>query len=290
MFGLHLGLQTNTVFGPSFVGALDSYMTNLDAAWSVARRLLTSYTGALIRVRRSSDNTEQDIGYAADGSLDTTALLAFVGANNGFVTRIYAQSSGKDFVNTTAASQPRIVNAGSLVTIGSNNKPAIEVVTANVQCMSTSAFTTVTGSSLTMAAYMRLISTASGSRLVSTCATGNSDSSGTGGWLPSYETNPGIASFDGTDRASLTLSLPRNLAFAGTCQSTGHILRRNGSSNTSTFTPTANDYNHYLLWCYSTSTALCKAGSEFAEAAVWTANRDADMTAWISNLETFYGT
>jgi hypothetical protein len=101
--------------GPSasFAGPLDAFTADLAGSWSVARRLLTSYTGALLRVRRSSDNTEQDIGFASDGSLDTAALLSFCGANSGFVRTAYDQSgAARNFEQSTAGNQPRIVNAG----------------------------------------------------------------------------------------------------------------------------------------------------------------------------------
>jgi hypothetical protein len=74
-------------------------------------------------VRRSSDNAEQDIGFSA-GELDQTALLAFVGLGNGFVTVWYDQSGfGRNAAQTTPANQPRIVNAGVVET--QNGKPAI---------------------------------------------------------------------------------------------------------------------------------------------------------------------
>jgi hypothetical protein len=63
-------------------------------------------------VRRSSDNAEQDIGFTGNG-LDSASLLAFVGANSGYVTKFYDQSgNGKDLIQTTASKQYRIVNAG----------------------------------------------------------------------------------------------------------------------------------------------------------------------------------
>ena len=72
-----------------------------------------------MRVRRSSDNAEQDFSAAviadANGNrtLDTASLLTFCGAGNGFVTTWYDQSgNGRHAVQTTAANQPRIVNAG----------------------------------------------------------------------------------------------------------------------------------------------------------------------------------
>jgi len=81
------------------------------AAYSV-RKLSSSYTGAALRVRRSSDNTEQDIGFSGL-DLDTTALSSFVGAGSGFVTKWYDQSGNGNTGNQTiAAQQPRIVNSG----------------------------------------------------------------------------------------------------------------------------------------------------------------------------------
>jgi hypothetical protein len=60
--------------------ALDILSTASAAAYSL-RKLRTAYTGPAIRVRRDSDNAEQDIGFTASGDLDTTALLAFGGEN-----------------------------------------------------------------------------------------------------------------------------------------------------------------------------------------------------------------
>jgi hypothetical protein len=109
---------------PSFTGLLDTY-SGAAAAYSAARRLSSTYTGALIRVRRSSDNTEQDIGYNGSNVLDEAALTSFVGSgNNGFVTTWYDQSgNSKNTTQATAINQPRIVNAGSIDLV--NTKPAI---------------------------------------------------------------------------------------------------------------------------------------------------------------------
>ena len=61
----------------AFVGALDDYTANLSAAWSVARRLLGSYSGALLRVRRSSDDAEEDIGADSFGLMCVVAETLF---------------------------------------------------------------------------------------------------------------------------------------------------------------------------------------------------------------------
>ena len=104
----------------AFIGPLDAYASGLAAAWSVSRRLLATYTGPLFRVRRSSDSTEQDINATALGTVDTTALLAFCGAGSGFIRTVYDQKTGTalNLDQTTALSQPRIVNAGSVELYG----------------------------------------------------------------------------------------------------------------------------------------------------------------------------
>jgi hypothetical protein len=89
------------------------------------RKLRTAYSGYAIRVRRSNDNTEQDIGFDSNNNLNESALTTFVGANNGFVVTWYDQSgNAKDATNATAANQPQIVSSGSVIKI--NNKPSLQ--------------------------------------------------------------------------------------------------------------------------------------------------------------------
>ena len=100
---------------------LDDY-PGASVAYSL-RKLRTAYSGNAIRVRRSSDNAEQNIGFVSN-VLDTASLLTFVGANNGFVTTWYDQSgNSKNATNATAINQPRIVNLGVLDVV--NGKPAV---------------------------------------------------------------------------------------------------------------------------------------------------------------------
>ncbi|HOS46353.1 MAG TPA: arabinofuranosidase catalytic domain-containing protein [Paludibacter sp.] len=91
--------------------------------WSL-RLVNSNYKGYCIRVRRSSDDAEKDIGFSG-GVLDTTTLLAFCGAGDGFVVTWYDQSDsrGENFQQITAASQPQIVSAGSVLL--ENGKPTL---------------------------------------------------------------------------------------------------------------------------------------------------------------------
>jgi hypothetical protein len=112
------------------VGLLDSY-PNAAAAYSL-RKLRAAYTGSAIRVRRSSDNTETNIGFTALGNLDESALTSFCSSTNGFVTTWYDQSvNGYDATQTTAANQPQIVNNGSILL--DNGKPTIKFDGTNDQ-------------------------------------------------------------------------------------------------------------------------------------------------------------
>lgn len=104
---------------PSASYLLDTYSS--EGGYSI--RKISSTATNCIRVRRSSDNAEQDIGFVGN-DLDTASLLSFVGGSSGFVTTWYDQSgNSRDAVNATAATQPRIVNSGVLET--KNTKPAI---------------------------------------------------------------------------------------------------------------------------------------------------------------------
>lgn len=95
---------------------LDTY-TGAAAAYSL-RKLRTAYAGACIRVRRSTDNTEQDVGFVGN-AVDTAGLLSFCGASDGFVTTWYDQSgNGVNATKGTTTLQPQIVAAGVLQTDG----------------------------------------------------------------------------------------------------------------------------------------------------------------------------
>jgi hypothetical protein len=99
---------------------LDAY-PGAAAAYSL-RQLSWAYGDPVVRVRRSSDSVEADFTatQVADGS-----LVTWVGAgNNGFVQTWYDQTkAGNHAIQTDAALQPRVVNAGSLVT--HENKPGV---------------------------------------------------------------------------------------------------------------------------------------------------------------------
>jgi hypothetical protein len=90
------------------------------AAYSV--RKLASEATASFRVKRISDNTEQDIGFDSSGNLDTGSLFTFVGAGTARITDWYDQSGNGNHTTLAYGNGAELVTAGSLIT--SNGKPA----------------------------------------------------------------------------------------------------------------------------------------------------------------------
>lgn len=104
------------------VPVLDLLSASNYSAYST-RLMRAAYTGKSLRVRRSSDNTEQDIGFLTNGNLDTAALTTFVGANSAYVVTWYDQTgNGVNITQASSSLQPRLVNAGSIEM--SNGRPA----------------------------------------------------------------------------------------------------------------------------------------------------------------------
>lgn len=98
-----------------------------------------SWTGALIKARRSSDNAEADFYQGATaGTLNTTRggggtdIATWAGAGNAFGTTWYDQSgSGRNHTQTTAAFQPKIVATGALIT--KNGLPSFQFGSAGIE-------------------------------------------------------------------------------------------------------------------------------------------------------------
>lgn len=101
-------------FGAAYAPLLLDTYTGAAAAYSL-RQLRTGVTN-IVRVRRSSDNTEQD--FTAAQITDGT-LTAFCGAGDGFVRTWYDQSGNAFHAgNGDTTKQPKLVSNGSLLTRG----------------------------------------------------------------------------------------------------------------------------------------------------------------------------
>ena len=107
--------------------------------FAFSMRLLSStYAGACMSVRRSSDNAVQSIGFNATGDLDVASLLAFVGTANGTVQVWFDQSgNSNNAIQTNATNQPLIVTSGvvntdngrATITFGASNSTYLFIPT-----------------------------------------------------------------------------------------------------------------------------------------------------------------
>lgn len=86
------------------------------------RKVATSYRGPCMRVRRTSDNREEDIGFVQT-DLDWESLLTFASGFDCFVSAWYDQSGqGRHATQTDPLLQPQIVRNGKVVMDTNSNQ------------------------------------------------------------------------------------------------------------------------------------------------------------------------
>ena len=103
---------------------LDTY-TGAAAAYSV-RKLDKDYTGNCMRIRRSSDQATQDIGFDSNGDLDQGAIQSFCTGADCYVTIWYDQSGNSNNASQSGANnQPQIYDRLGAAVVTENGKPAL---------------------------------------------------------------------------------------------------------------------------------------------------------------------
>jgi len=106
---------TKAYLGSTEVLSASSFITGATVAYSL--RKLSNAVSNVVRVRRSSDNAEQDFTAA---QVSNGTLESFCGVGDGFVVTWYDQSGnvGNDAVQPTTTAQPKIVASGALIAGG----------------------------------------------------------------------------------------------------------------------------------------------------------------------------
>lgn len=148
-------------------------------------RMVSSYVGACVKVRRSSDNAEADIGFLIDGRLDTVSLLQHCGSGDGFVRTWYDQSgNARHLQQSTTTKQFQIVSSGALVTL--NGKPSMDVVAANSQNMLTASSFDLTGTTSAVLSAVFSADTISGTVLCDHSSGANYTTGGFGVFIGNF--------------------------------------------------------------------------------------------------------
>jgi hypothetical protein len=271
-----------------FVGALDDYASGLAGLWSVSRRLLASYTGALVRVRRSGDNAESDFASLANGDLDVTSMVAWVvaggGTQDGFVKTIYDQSGNSRDQNQASASRQRIiVQSGSAITL--NGKAAIEATAVDTQGYITDTFTAYTDAAIS--AFVRgSIATVVQNRMISVTLDNGIDFAppSRGALITSY--GPGNRLLSYRDAfVSFCNFAALNTQFVASNIYTGTTCKINsGSDNSSAAFSAAFNVNQICVAGHTSTSYAAQIGDKWAEAAIYFTNKDSDDAAIRSAL------
>jgi hypothetical protein len=292
MIGIGLNIANRVMGGggAAFVGLLDSY-PNASGAYSM-RRLRGGYTGSAIRVRRSSDNTEQNIGFDGSGNLDTTALTSFCSGTDGYVTTWYDQSgNARNATQTTAANQPQIVSSGNVIT--TNGKPAAQFDGTNDNL--------VYNSNIFLGAQSRTIlsvykpNNATGTFTYSMF--GQSQFAGSGGTYSVLQSRTAFVTGD-PYFAGFAADLGNGLTTPNTSQklaqfnyngTTGYLYKNNALITSANITLNATTSG---ITCIGQT--LSGGGGEFAmaniqECIAWTSNQEANTSGISTNINSYYG-
>lgn len=277
---LGLGVNRSSSQEPSVVargGAsylLDDY-SGAAAAYSL-RQLSSSYSGNAVKVRRSSDNTETDIGFVG-GELDTASLSSFAGAGDAFVVSWFDQSgNSKNATQATTANQPKIYDSVTGV-ITENGKPTVQfdgtddVLTCTIP----------TNQVATMTAFSVHHITANKGYIY--------------GWFNSSSNKANVISYEGTPAkyrfgwaASLIgVDTGSQLLFAGRQDGTSGLMNINGASQGS-FTI---DATRYWDNAFSIGKTIWSSSPEIniSEYVMYhTAQSNGNISNIESNINTFY--
>lgn len=103
-----------TTFGVAAFAGIGDVVSGAIAYWSSGRAYSNATKGGnLIRVRRNSDNAEQDFVSLSTGALDSASLTTFLAATTGADVTWYNQISSNHITQATAGQQP-VVNLSGL--------------------------------------------------------------------------------------------------------------------------------------------------------------------------------
>ena len=261
---------------------LDTY-SGAAAAYSL-RKLSATYTGSAIRVRRASDNTEQDIGFVSN-ELDTSALTTFCSGTDGFVETWYDQSgNANDATQATAADQPQIVSSGSVIL--DNGKPALEF--DGTRQMETSWNLTILSESIFVVGLFRNANSAF-TRMIE--QTNNTTIYG-GQYLPLLSgTSTNFIGYFDIERAAI--SITNDIQYLFTSIQSGTNLTNYLNSTTNASSSFNHNVNYNLLaiggkTSVKTSPSAARLNGKIQEIIIYTSDESTNRTNIETNINNFY--
>ena len=266
---------------------LNSY-TGATSGYSL-RKLSSTYSGNAIRVRRSSDNTEQNIGFSGN-VINVSALTTFVGANNGFIVTWYDQSgNGYNMTNSTATQQPMIVSGGTVLSDSKGYYALFDGSNDNLYGGINSVDGLFTQGNVSYSNYFVGLTTGTEQTFISQ---GDAGTNNTLGFQTQVTTGYGGHYWYGNDMTSSNdlrgLNIIAGLTYVVGGTRTTSI---NGFTNT-TDTPGAHSQGQSNQLTYIGRAGFSSSyylNGRFRELVVYNINKSADTTAIKSNMNSYYG-
>jgi hypothetical protein len=258
---------------------LDAY-PGAAAAYSL-RKLRNAYTGNAIRLARSSDSAQIDIGFV-NNTLDTAALLNFCGSGvDGFVATWYDQSgNGNNLVQSDKASMPLIVSVGALILL--NSKQTLLLSAGPTMSTSTSFFNST--QTTILAVSKQTTTTNFYKRLVSIGAYNSGYYLGS-----SPNVDDMLAIFNNTTFTCVGgVALAQNISIAYNNATTGFLV--NNGSQVSSITTTVASYGNQALYLGTDSVGAGqeKWNGNVQEVIVYPTNQSTNIAGINSNINSYY--
>lgn len=259
---------------------LDVY-PNAAAAYSV-RKLRTAYTGSAIRVRRSSDNAEQNIGFDGLGNLDTTALTSFCSGTNGFVTTWYDQSgNSRNATQTTAVNQPQIFSSGTTIT--DNSRPSLYHPANKEWFAITDPFNVTNFTAMWVS--RRLTTSGTSSIILAGVGYFGDDVNNSGNPTVANQVDYIISTTRGNTSAT-GLQTAQHLSYTNKRNSTQAVGQFNNSNNTYNNSVSPNFTGIYSIAQYSPS---YNYAGYIQEIIIYSNDQSANRTGMSNNINSYYG-
>lgn len=251
------------------------------------RLLDCNYAGSAIRVRRSSDNAEQDIGFVSN-YLDTAGMKTFVGANNGFVVTWYDQSgNGYNATQSTAGYQPAIISSGNIYY--DTGLPSIlfdgfdDYISASTGTISTTEISIFTVFNKTATGYFRNVY----SRASTISASGSFDYISTG-WVAVHVNGSNVSSYK--DAVNALSGWTANTTYLGYARLSGSnvYLTANGASEASASGATNSINSNLLSLGKDVLSGDSYLNGYVTETILYISNQSSNSAAIRSNINSFY--
>jgi hypothetical protein len=309
-----IAYETNTTRtiisdGSSWHLYMPSLFSRANCAFSF-RQIVPDYTGKCVKVRRSSDNGEVDIGFTSAGVLNQAALLSHTGtdpSSAGYAVTWYDQGPhSMDATQATAANQPAIVLSGAVVV--SNSKPSLQFGGSYILYMpewatyrpDTQCWLSTAGAPTAGVVVCELTSVGGGTNQMAIWGTG----ANANGYSNTYGDNIGIygtsgaAHFHRTQAQGGALQLSDTAALSNTTQAIGWwnydgttmgISTNGGSEQTTTATPNPWAYTKQTIGAGQVHSADEFTG-KISELISYKVSRASEKTAILANVNGFYET